>query len=237
MLALSLVLSLSRWSITLVLPSMWPLLQEPQGWRRGREWHLLQRALHLQLWEPVRSQLSPGDRHLRAGQPPVTPSHQRANPGQAAEKGPCRRAPTVRTSAKEWLAAHAYSKLPRHQQLQEEASEREVDSWGGAGKVHSRLPEDQDPREVPWEEVHVAGRPAEKVPPLSQETGLREQTHEAKHQFTSFFDQDFFNKREKTLNSFESSFWRIFILVPEGWKSTRKLERSIKNRLFFYWHM
>lgn len=202
MLALS--LSLSRWFITLVLPSMRLLLQKPQGRWRGREWHLLQRALHLQLWEPVRSQLSPGDGHLRPSQPPVTPSRQRPNPGQAAKKGPRRHAPTVRAEAEERLAAHAYGKLPRHQQLQEEASEREVDGWGGAGKVHSRLQEDQDPRTVSWEEVHVAGWPAEKVPPLSQERGLRGQTYKAKHQFTSFLIMTFATKGRKHLTPFKT---------------------------------
>lgn len=53
----------------------------------------------------------------------------------------------------------------------------------------------------------MAGRPVEKVPPLSQETGHREQTHEAKDQFTSFLIMTFATKREITLNSFESSFW------------------------------
>lgn len=194
MLAPSLVLSLSRWSLTLVLPSMWLLLQEPQGRRRGRERHLLQRALHLQLWEPVRGQLSTGNSHPRPGQPPVTPPRQCSNPRQAAEKGPHRHDPAVLTAAEEWLAAHAHGELPRHQHLQEKAGEREADGRGGAGKVHSRLPQDQDPREVPWEEVHVAGRPAAKVPPLSRKTGQREQTQKAKDQFTCFLIRTFATK-------------------------------------------
>lgn len=71
--------------------------------------------------------------------------------------------------------------------------------------MHSRLPQDQDPGEVPREEVHVAERPAAKVPPLSQAAGPRGQTHEAKDQFTCFLITTF-NKREITLNSFASSF-------------------------------
>lgn len=230
-----LVLSLSRWPIPLVLPSMWLLLQEPQGRRRGRERHLLQRALHLQLWEPVRSQLSPGNSHLRPGQPPVTPPRQRPNPWQAAEKGPHRHAPAVRTAAEEWLAAHAYGELPRHQHLQEKAGKREADGRGGAGKVHSRLPQDQDPREVPREEVHVAGRPVEKVPPLSQDTGSRHMRPRISLQvFWSWLLQWKGDNTKLIWIQFPGG---NFTFMPVGWKSTQKLERSIKTRLFSYWHM
>lgn len=76
-----LLVLLSRWSITLVLPSMRLLLQEPQGWRRRWKRHLLQRALHFQLRESVRSQLSPGNGHLRSSQSSVTSSYQGPNPG------------------------------------------------------------------------------------------------------------------------------------------------------------
>lgn len=76
-----LLVFLSRWSVTLVLPSMWLLLQEPQGGRRRGERHLLQRAHHLQLGEPVWGQLSPGNSYLRSSQSSVTPSYQGPHPG------------------------------------------------------------------------------------------------------------------------------------------------------------
>jgi len=172
-----LLVSFLRWSITLVLPSMWLLLQEPQGWRRRRERHLLQRPLHLQLGEPLRGQLPPGNSHLWSCQSSVTPPRQGPNPGQATEKGARHYAPTVWTATEEWLTAHSYSQLPRHQHVQEKACEREANRRGGAGKVHSRFPQDQDPREISREEVHVAGWPAEEVSPLSMEKGCKEGTH------------------------------------------------------------
>lgn len=192
---------LSRRFVALVLPSVRLLLQEPQGRRRGRERHLVQRALHLQLREPVGGRLPAGDGDLRAGQPPVTPP--RPNPGQAAEKGPGGHAAALRTAAQEWLAAHAHGELPRHQHdVQEEGGQREADGRGGVGKVHSRLPKDQDPREVPREEVHVAGRPAEKVPRVSQDTGPGVQTHEAKDQFTCFLIRTFATKKGENTKLF-----------------------------------
>lgn len=76
-----LLVFLSRWSISLVLPSMWLLLQEPQGGRRRRERHLLQRAHHLQLGKPVWGQLPPGNSYLWSSQSSVTSSYQGPNPG------------------------------------------------------------------------------------------------------------------------------------------------------------
>lgn len=158
------------------------LLQKPQ--RRRRERHLLQRPLHLQLREPVGGRLPAGHRHLWAGQPPVAPSHPRPDPGQGAEEGPRGHAPAVRAPAEERPAAHAHGQLPRHQ-LQEAAGEGEADGGGGAGEVHRRFPQDQDSGEVPGEEVHVAGGPAEEVPPLRQDWRSRARIQ---HQFTRFFD-------------------------------------------------
>lgn len=179
-------LSPFRWALALVLPSVRLLLQKPQG--RWRERHLLQRPLHLQLREPIRSRLPAGHRHPWAGQPPVAPSpsrpRPRPDPGQAAEEGRRCHAPAVRAPAKERPAAHAHGQLPRHE-LQEAAGEGEADGGGGAGEVHRRFPQDQDSGEVPGEEVHVAGGPAEKVPPLRQDRRCRSRIQ---HQFTWFFD-------------------------------------------------
>lgn len=52
--------------------------------------------------------------------------------------------------------------------------------------MHRGFPQDQDSGEVPGEEVHVAGGPAEEVPPLRQD--WRSGSRRVQHQFTRFFD-------------------------------------------------
>lgn len=71
---------LSRWTLQVVILTLWLLLQEPQKWARGGEWHFPEWPLHFLLWEPVRGQFPPRDYYLwpcgPTGQhPDAGPSH------------------------------------------------------------------------------------------------------------------------------------------------------------------
>lgn len=85
--------------------------------------------------------------------------------------------------------------------------------------MHRRFPQDQDSREVPREEVHVAGGPAKEVPSLRQvEPGGPASVY-------TFFDPFL----QQVVISFKSTFQRNVTVTPAGQRPAEKLVRNRKT--------
>ena len=126
----------SRWALEVDVLSLWLLLQEPQKRARGRERHLLQRALHFMFWDPVGGQLPSRYRDLwpceqALQRPDAGPSHaQRAHPHAAAG----------RDAPQDWHAPRENLRRPWARGRKEESEQGEDDSGAGAGEMHPGLP-------------------------------------------------------------------------------------------------
>lgn len=125
-----------RRTFSVVVLSLWLLLQEPQKRARGRERHILQRPLHVLFRDPVRGQFPSRNRDLRAREPAL--QHPDAGPAGAERAGS--HAAAGGDAPQDWHAPCENLWSAGARGCEKESEQGEDDSRAGAGEMYPRLP-------------------------------------------------------------------------------------------------